>query len=59
MPSVAGNFKAVHVPDAEMAAAVDDKAEQPKQKADQTIKSLLDFNPTEWGLPPFQDTAAS
>lgn len=25
--------------------------------ADQVLSSLLDFNPTEWGLPPFQDVA--
>ncbi|XP_074269209.1 (DL)-glycerol-3-phosphatase 2 [Silene latifolia] len=24
--------------------------------ADQVLKSLMDFNPAEWGLPPFQDT---
>jgi len=24
--------------------------------ADQVVNSLLDFNPVEWGLPPFEDT---
>lgn len=25
--------------------------------ADQVLASLLDFNPSEWGLPPFEDAA--
>lgn len=24
--------------------------------ADQVLNSLLDFNPSEWGLPPFEDS---
>lgn len=26
--------------------------------ADQVLKSLLDFNPNEWGLPPFEDNGS-
>jgi len=47
--AIAGNFKAIHVPDAEMAQAV----KKPEQQPHQTLKSLLDFEPGEWGLPPF------
>lgn len=27
-------------------------------EADQVLNSLLDFNPCEWGLPPFEDNGS-
>jgi len=27
--------------------------------ADQILKSLMDFNPAEWSLPPFEEAATS
>jgi len=28
------------------------------KEADEVLTSLLDFNPSDWGLPPFQDATS-
>lgn len=50
--AVAGGFRSVHVPDREMAAVVG----EPEKPADQTLRSLEEFRPEEWGLPPFKES---
>ena len=44
--ALAGGFRAIHVPDADQS--------EPSTPADQTLKSLEEFRPEEWGLPPFK-----
>ena len=45
--AIAGGFKAIWVPDPEMSAG------KPLKPPHQTLKSLMDFDPAEWGLPPY------
>ncbi len=48
--AAAGGFHSVHVPDPAMAA------DAPAAAPSQTLKSLLDFRPQDWGLPAFPAT---